>query len=69
VRDTGDRFKTGSAHRNRDGIRHTIVRRRRDGSVVVGFEDGSGGGDRDYNDALLLIHGVSVARQRPHKGH
>jgi hypothetical protein len=69
VRDTGDLFKTGPAHRNPDGIRHATVRRRRDGSVIVGFEDSSGGGDRDYNDALLLIHGVSVARQCLHRQH
>jgi hypothetical protein len=68
VHDTGDLFKTGPARRNRDGVRHAAVHRRRDGDVVVGFEDSFGGGDRDYNDALLLIHGVSIARECP-RGH
>ncbi|HKO28694.1 MAG TPA: hypothetical protein VJU80_14645, partial [Solirubrobacteraceae bacterium] len=37
VRDTGDLFKTGPASRNRDGVHHAAVHRRRDGAVVVGF--------------------------------
>jgi len=63
VRETGDLFRTGPANRNADGVRHAAVHERQDGTVVVGFEDSEGAGDRDFNDAVVLLRGVSIARR------
>jgi hypothetical protein len=71
-----DMFFTGGGENNPDNIAHTIVWNRADyeaqfGALdptlfppeydyVVGFEDIHGGGDRDFNDAIFAIRGVTV---------
>ena len=54
----GDFFKTGGASANADNVDHTQVSKLADGSVRVGFEDLRGGGDRDFNDAIVRVRSV-----------
>lgn len=72
-----DYFYTGSGAHNVDGLAHARVWSRADyeaefGALdpeafpleydyVVGFEDILGGGDRDYNDAIFAIRGITIA--------
>jgi hypothetical protein len=72
-----DIFYSGSGAHNVDGLAHTVVWTRADYdaefgpldptlfpadySYVVGFEDILGGGDRDFNDAVFAIRGLTVA--------
>jgi hypothetical protein len=72
-----DYFYTGSGAHNVDGLAHARVWSRTDyetefGALdptlfppeyeyVVGFEDILGGGDRDYNDAVFAIRGITIA--------
>ena len=63
---TGDRFFTGPASRNPDGVVHarasqwlgtpTIPTQ----GVVIGFEDLFGGGDSDFNDYRFVVSNVTV---------
>ena len=71
-----DIFYSGNGTHNPDGLAHTLVWTRADYeamfgaldptvfsadySYVVGFEDILGGGDRDYNDAIFAIRGVTT---------
>ena len=55
VRDTGYRYFSGPAERNPDGVIHAAVTTQADGSVVLGFEDLFGGGDRDYDDISIRV--------------
>lgn len=50
VQNTGETFKTGPGSRNPDGLVHAAI-----AGSTVGFEDILGGGDFDYNDAMLLL--------------
>jgi|GEM_PF-1425387 len=72
-----DIFYSGNGTLNPDGLAHTIVWTRADYdaqfgpldptlfpadySYVVGFEDILGGGDRDFNDAVFAVKGLTVA--------
>ena len=61
VNGPGDFFRTGPASANADHFEHarsaTVA-----GGQQIGFEDLSGGGDRDFNDAVLLVR---AARATP----
>ena len=50
VHDTGDVFWAGSGTRNPDGLTHA-----RTSGSTVSFEDWHGGGDEDFDDAVLLV--------------
>jgi hypothetical protein len=51
----GDIFVQGDAKRNADGIKHANVSVNADGSHDIGFEDLRGGGDNDFNDAVIRV--------------
>lgn len=53
----GNFFKTGSASANSDQVEHARVSKIADG-IQIGFEDLAGGGDRDYNDAIITVANV-----------
>ena len=57
----GDFFRTGGASANSDKVDHTQVSKLADGAVRVGFEDLRGGGDRDFNDAIIKVRSVVTA--------
>lgn len=57
----GDFFTTGGKSANADKVDHTQVSKLADGGVRVGFEDLRGGGDRDFNDAIIKVRSVPVA--------
>ncbi len=56
----GDFFRTGGKNANTDKVDHTKVSKLADGGVRVGFEDLRGGGDRDFNDAIIKVRSVAV---------
>ncbi len=56
----GDFFRTGGKNANVDKVDHTQVNKLTDGGVRVGFEDLRGGGDRDFNDAIIKVRSVAV---------
>ena len=58
----GDFFKTGGG--NTDGFEHTRVSSDASG-MTVGFEDLRGGGDQDFNDAIIRVGGLSTAQPAP----
>ena len=63
VRNTGDDFFTGDASTNPDGIAHARATTEYDPGLdlpvtTVGFEDLTGGGDRDFNDFMFLLTNV-----------
>ncbi|GEM_PF-6036915 len=58
VTDTGERFLSGPASRNSDGVEHVSVTYEGDCSWRIGFEDLTGGGDLDFNDVELRIEGM-----------
>jgi hypothetical protein len=60
----GDFFKTGGAAVSSDNFQHTRVQNN-GGVLTVGFEDLRGGGDRDFNDAIITVRGLSRAAQSP----
>jgi hypothetical protein len=51
----GSFFRTGAANDNVDGLAHARVDRSGN-DTRIGFEDLNGGGDRDYNDAIISVH-------------
>jgi hypothetical protein len=53
----GPTFLMGPASRNPDGIAHAEVTETGVRTFLVGFEDASGGGDRDYDDTLFQFTG------------
>jgi hypothetical protein len=57
VVNTGDNFVMGAAYDNPDGVRHANIDYGYNQTAVIGFEDLRGGGDIDYNDAMLKIIG------------
>jgi len=63
----GPTFRTGPANRNPDNIEHATVELFPDEDrAVVGFEDLLGGGDRDYDDAILSVSGgITLRLGRP----
>lgn len=60
----GQFFKTGAASSNPDHIEHATVDRSTD-STAIGFEDLYGGGDRDFNDAILRVRSLTGAVSAP----
>ncbi len=44
---------------NRDGVDHSAILLSPMGGVIVGLEDLRGGGDRDYNDLIVHVAGVT----------
>ncbi len=60
VQETGDVFRTGPASRNPDGLIHAQI-----SGSTVSFEDYSGGGDEDFNDAVLLVTRASCGGSPP----
>ena len=60
VQETGDVFRTGPASRNPDGLIHARI-----SGSTVSFEDFSGGGDEDFNDAVLLVTWASCGGSPP----
>jgi uncharacterized protein DUF4114/PEP-CTERM motif-containing protein len=57
VLDTGDDFLMGSGYDNPDGIVHALVNYTYNRTAIIGFEDLLGGGDLDYNDAMIRVLG------------
>lgn len=51
-------FVTGPGARNPDGLAHAALDWLDADSVVIGFEDLFGGGDNDFNDAIVRLDGV-----------
>jgi hypothetical protein len=60
----GPTFFMGPASRNPDGIAHADVTETGVRTFLVGFEDHSGGGDRDYDDNVFQFTG-NLAPNRP----
>jgi hypothetical protein len=58
--DHGEFYKTGSADQNADNFQHARVEGYGAG-VKIGFEDLRGGGDADFNDAIISVQGLSKA--------
>jgi hypothetical protein len=66
VEDSDTSFFTGPAERNPDGEVHAKMTDAGDLGWHFGFEDLWGGGDRDFDDCLFLVRGVTVvAPPRP----
>lgn len=57
VTNTGDRWQTGPASRNADGVVHGATTFEGNCTWQVGFEDLHGGGDLDFNDVIFRISG------------
>lgn len=57
----GDFFKTGAASANADKFQHAQTSKTSTGGVRIGFEDLRGGGDRDFNDAIINVRSVPVS--------
>ncbi|HET9646396.1 MAG TPA: DUF4114 domain-containing protein, partial [Burkholderiaceae bacterium] len=51
----GNFFRTGGGDANADGQVHARSTQGSDGSTQIGFEDLWGGGDRDFNDAVIGV--------------
>jgi hypothetical protein len=66
VLDTGDRFLTGPAARNPDGVVHAATQpftgsqQIPTSGVLVGFEDFFGGGDFDFDDFNFVASNVAL---------
>lgn len=56
----GHFFRTGAATSNADGQVHAQVQLSADGQHAIGFEDLFGGGDRDFNDAIVRVRGLTT---------
>ena len=54
----GNFFKTGAASGNVDNLQHAKVTKTAEGTQI-GFEDLYGGGDNDFNDAIINVRNVS----------
>jgi hypothetical protein len=59
----GQFFKSGPASRNVDNIAHAKVTKTSEGSEF-GFEDLMGGGDRDFNDAIIKVRNLPAEEQQ-----
>ncbi len=55
----GDFFKTGNKAANPDKFVHAQTAKTTDGGVRIGFEDLRGGGDKDFNDAIIKVRSVA----------
>ncbi len=63
INDTREHWQSGPASRNSDGVEHVAVTYEGACSWLIGFEDLTGGGDRDYNDVVMRVQGM--LRQDP----
>lgn len=50
-------FRTGAASTNVDNFQHAQISKNGDGTQI-GFEDLAGGGDKDFNDAIITVRSV-----------
>lgn len=57
---SGYTYKMGPASRNPDNVIHAVVDATSSTEATVGFEDGYGGYDRDYNDNIFHFSSVVV---------
>lgn len=57
VNNTGDRWQSGPASRNDDGVVHGAATYEGACTWMFGFEDLRGGGDEDYNDVIFRVSG------------
>jgi len=60
----GQFFKSGAASGNVDNLAHARVSKTADGTEF-GFEDLVGGGDNDFNDAIINVRNVATADKKP----
>lgn len=60
----GQFFKSGAASGNLDNIAHAKVTKTADGTEF-GFEDLVGGGDNDFNDAIINVRNIATADKKP----
>lgn len=68
VTNTGDTFKLGPAGRNADNQIHGAIDNLGGGVLRIGFEDLSGGGDRDYDDNVFDFRGGVRSNGVPEPG-
>jgi hypothetical protein len=59
-----DFYRTGAAGANSDNTQHAQSFAGADGTTI-GFEDQRGGGDRDFNDAIITVRSVPGALDKP----
>jgi hypothetical protein len=57
VINTGNDFFMGGGYDNPDGVVHAAVNYGPNQTAIIGFEDLLGGGDLDYNDAMIKVLG------------
>jgi len=57
VMNTGNDFFMGGGYDNPDGVVHAAVNYGPNQTGIIGFEDLFGGGDLDYNDAMIKVLG------------
>ena len=62
----GDFFVQGTADSNSDKQVHAQTDHQGDGSMSVGFEDLRGGGDHDFNDAVINVREAPQRRVADH---
>jgi hypothetical protein len=63
VTDNGNHFTTGPGTGNSDGFTHVSVTYEGACTWRVGFEDEYGGGDQDFDDAVMRISGPLMQEQ------
>lgn len=63
VNGEGTLLRAGAAWLNPDGLEHARTQARDDGSLTIGFEDLTGGGDLDFNDAVIRVSQVRQTEQ------
>jgi Domain of unknown function (DUF4114) len=63
VTNTGHHWQMGPATRNTDSVVHVSVTYEGGCTWRIGFEDLEGGGDQDYNDAVMRISGPLIQVQ------
>lgn len=54
---SGQFFRTGAAANNSDNLEHAKVTKT-DAGTQIGFEDLQGGGDNDFNDAIIKVRNL-----------
>lgn len=59
----GTLLRAGAPWLNPDGLAHARTQAQDDGSLTIGFEDLSGGGDLDFNDAIIRVSQVRPLEQ------
>jgi hypothetical protein len=55
-----------TASANKDGLRHVVAYAAKDSPyLLLAFEDKLGGGDKDYNDVLIVLNGTLTTAPEP----